>query len=143
MIRPATLSDIPEMLAMGERFITKAWEPRGIPYDEESCTELLTGLMGNGILLVAEDGRGMIGVVVHPWHFNKHAITATELFWWCEPGCKAGKALKAEAERLAREAGATTINMACEHHMRSPALERLYRMDGYDPSEHIFIKDIG
>lgn len=128
---------------MGERFIAKAWADKGVPYDEDSCRELLAGLIDNGILLIASDGRGMIGVVVHPWHFNKHVLTATELFWWCEPGCKAGRELKAEAERLAAEAGAKTINMACEDHMRSKALDRLYRMSGYQPSEHIFIKELG
>lgn len=144
MIRPATVSDIPVMLEMAERFITKAWARIGVPYCERSCTKLLTDLIegDRGVAFISDDGRGMIGAIVHPWHFNASALTATELFWWVEPGCKAGKALKEAAEWQVRALGADTFNMACEHHMRSPALERLYRMDGYLPSEHIFIKEL-
>lgn len=80
----------------------------------------------------------MIGVVVHPWHFNQSILTATELFWWSEGAY--GGALRRAAETRLRDLGVPTVNMACQHHMRSPALERLYRMDGYEPSEHIFIK---
>lgn len=130
------------MLGMAQRFIEKAWARVGVPYCKESCTAVLEGLLGNGILLIAEDGKGMIGVAVHPWHFNASVTTATELFWWCEDGCKAGAKLREEAERIARDSGAKTINMACEAHMRSAALDRLYRMNGYTPSEHIFIKEL-
>lgn len=142
MIRPATVDDIPAMLGMAERFIEKAWSRINVPYCEESCTGVLEWLMENGVLLIANDGRGMIGVAVQPWHFNRNVLTATELFWWCEDGCKAGTALRKEAEIQAKAKGAATMNMACEHHMRSPALERLYRMNGYTPSEHIFIKEL-
>ncbi len=144
MIRDATADDIPAMLAMAERFIVKAWSRASIPYDEDTCTKLLAGLIDleMGILLIAEDRRAMLGAMIHPWHFNANVLTGTELFWWAEPGCRAGKALKEAAEWRARSLGADTFNMACEHHMRSPALERLYRIDGYQPSEHIFIKEL-
>lgn len=140
MIRDATEADLPAMLDMGRRFIEAAWSRIDVGYCEESCTDLLNGLMANGILLVPEDLTGMIGVVIHPWHFNRAVMTSTELFWWSEGGW--GAALRKEVERRLREMEIPTVNMACEHHMRSAALERLYRMNGYQPSEHIYIKDL-
>lgn len=139
-VRDATEDDLPAMLAMGRRFIEQAWSRIGIWYCEESCIGLLRGLMGsdNGILLVAPDRTGMIGLIVHAWPFNQHVMTATELFWWSEG--KFGAALRRGAEARLRALGIPTLNMACQDHMRSPALERLYRMDGFAPSEHIFIK---
>lgn len=144
MIRQAVEADIPAMLGMAKRFIEKAWARVGVPYDEASCRNTLSALMNqeNGVLLIADDRSGMIGVIVNPWHFNSNVLTATELFWWTEPGCRAGRALWLEAEIMAKALGAETMNMACEHHMRSGALERLYARRGYHPSEHIFIKDL-
>lgn len=140
MIRDATAADMPAMLRMGQAFIEKAWSRIGVGYDEESCTALLNGLIENGLLLVPDDLSGMIGMVVHPWHFNRNVLTATELFWWSEG--KHGAALRETAEDRIRAAGVPTMQMACEHHMRSPALDRLYRMNGFVPSEHIFIKEL-
>jgi len=142
VIRSATETDIPRLLEMGKRFIDIAWSRIDVPYDEQSCTELLKGLIADHICLVPEDLSAMIGVIVHPWHFNRNVLTATELFWWTDPGSSAGRLLREKAELAARNLGARTINMACEHHMRSAALERLYRMNGYIPSEHIFIKEL-
>ena len=112
MIRSATEDDIPRLLEMARDFVGKAWTRIGVPYCEASCTEVLRNLLANGILLIADDSRGMIGVVVHPWHFNRSVTTATELFWYCEDGCKAGSALREEAESMARAMGAESINMA-------------------------------
>jgi hypothetical protein len=143
-IRDARESDIPAMLAMAERFIGAAWRRVGIPYDAETCETLLRGMIASetAILLVADDRSAMLGAFVYPWHFNRNFITGQELFWWAEPGSKAGIALLDEAERQAREMGATTFNMATIDHMRGDALDRLYRARGYTPSEHIFIRGL-
>jgi len=136
--------DIPALLDMGERFVEKAWTRVSVPFDRETCNDLLRSLidLDNGILLTDADLTAMFGALVHPWHFNRHVLTGTELFWWREPGSKSAMAMKAEGERLAKALGAKTFNMANQHHMRSPALERLYRMHGYEPSEHIYIKGL-
>lgn len=142
LCRDARVEDIPSLLPMAERFIGEAWSRVGVPYHEETCRSLIENLITaeTGILLVDGDRTAMIGAIVHPWHFNRDILTATEMFWWADPGSKAGLALKHECEERARALGAMTINMACQHHMRGEALGRLYRMSGYDPSEHIFIK---
>lgn len=139
MIRAATPGDFPAMLEMAEKFIGKAWA--GVAeFDPASCGDLLARLWAEGVLLITEDKKGMIGVIIHPWHFNAEVKTATELFWWCEG--RGGPQLRIEAERLAREAGAKTMNMGRMDGMRDNALDRLYRMQGYRPSEHIYIKEL-
>lgn len=144
-VRDATEDDIPALLEMGRRFIDLAWSRVGVPYDEQTCHELLVGLMAmpNGILLTDDGNTAMLGAIVHPWHFNKHVLTGTELFWWANEGSRSGMALKRECERRAVEMGALTFNMACQDHIARAPLERLYRMSGYSPSEHIFIKALG
>jgi hypothetical protein len=145
MIRNADEGDFAALLEMAERFITKAYARIDVPFDRESCEELLWRLLENedGILLTNDDCTAMFGALVHGWHFNTKIKTATELFWWREDGCTDARAMKLRGEDMARALGAATMNMANQEHMRSPALSRLYRMDGYVPSENIFIKELG
>ncbi len=130
---------------MAERFITLAWDRVNIGFDPETCQALLENLIENddGILLVDSDCTAMLGAMIHPWHFNRNVKSATELFWWADKGSKAAMALWDFAEIRALERGATTFNMACQHHMRSDSLARIYERRGYAPSEHIFIREIG
>lgn len=142
MIRDAGLDDIPALLEMGERFVEAAYGRIGVPFDYQSCELLLQSLIEreNGILLTNDARDGMFAALVHGWHFNIHVKTSTELFWWSEG--KDARAMKRRGEEMARELGAKTMNMANQQHMRSDALTRLYRMDGYNLSENIFIKEL-
>lgn len=144
MIRNAVEGDIPALLEMGERFVGQAYARLGVPFDYESSELLLMSLIEreNGILLTNDERDGMFAALVHGWHFNVKVKTATELFWWAEKTCKESRAMKRRGEEMAREMGAKTMNMASQHHMRSAALDRLYRMDGYGPSENIFVKEL-
>lgn len=143
-IRDATEDDLPSLLAMGEKFVELAWSRVGVEFDRASCEELLRNLIAQPacILLVSDDLNAMIGAVVHPWHFNQNVSTATELFWWAEPGTKCAKSLWEAAEYRAALLGAKTFNMASQHHLRSAAIGRLYERNGYQPSEHIYIREI-
>ena len=142
MIRLATETDIPAMLAMAEKFIGKAWAHAGVPYCPETAERLLRGLIGseNGFVLVNEDCSAMIGVALHTWHFNAAVKTATELFWWSETSSGAGRALLREAEALAHQMGAATFNMGCMEGMRAETLDRFYGRDGFAPSERIYLE---
>ena len=142
MIRDAGIDDIPALLEMGERFVGEAYGRLGVPFDYESCNLLLRGLIGkeNGILLTNDARDGMFAALVHGWHFNINVKTSTELFWWSEG--KEARAMKRRGEEMAQAMGAATMNMANQQHMRSDALTRLYRMDGYNLSENIFTKEL-
>lgn len=144
-VRDAEPRDIPAMLEMAERFIEIAWGRVGVPFDPETCADLLTRLIQapEGILLVNGSCTAMIGAVVYPWHFNRNVLTAIELFWWSEPKSGAAMALWNEAERRALGMGAKTFNMALQDHLRPEALSRLYQRRGYQPSERIFIRELG
>jgi hypothetical protein len=144
VVREAVPDDIPAMLAMAERFIALAWGRVGVPYNPDTCEKLIRSLIANpsGIVLVDDNCTAMLGAVVHCWHFNEEALTATELFWWAEPSSNASKALWEAAEAMAFEKGALTFNMACQHHMRAAALGRVYEGRGYTASEHIYIREL-
>lgn len=139
MIRKATPEDFPVMLEMAQKFIEKAWIGI-VDFDAESCLDVLNGLHANGILLITEDRKGMIGVQLTPWHFNKHVMSSIEVFWWCEG--EGGPLLRKEGERLAREAGATSFHMSRIEGMRDAALDRLYRSNGFRPTEHMYYKEL-
>lgn len=145
LVRDATETDLPALLAMAERFIGQAWSHVGVPYCRDTAERLLRGLMDGerGFVLVDQPCTAMMGVALHCWHFNADALTATELFWWAEPSSGAGKALLDEAERRAKAAGAATFNMGCMEAMRADTLGRFYRRLGFRPSEHIYIKELG
>lgn len=140
MIRNADVDDIAALLPMAKEFIEQAYARLNVPYDKESCTDLLHRLIDEeyGILLTNRDCTAMFGCFVHPWHFNRNILTATEIFMWGEGGLR----LKNRAEEMAFELGAKSIHMANQEHMRSKALARFYRMDGYTPSENIFVKEL-
>lgn len=130
---------------MAERFVTVAWARIGVPYDRDAAEALLLALINgdDSAVFVTHDRAAMMGAVVHGWHFNPAVRTATELFWWAEPSARGAKSLIDAAERWAASRGARTFNMASQHHMRSPALGRVYERLGYAPSEHVYIKEIG
>lgn len=144
MIREAAHDDIPALLEMGRRFVELAYTRISVPFDYPSAERLLTGLIDSeeGILLTNGSQTAMFGAMVHGWHFNNNVKTATELFWWAEQGCKDAMQMRRIGEQAAKDLGALTMNMANQEHMRSAALARLYRMEGYRLSENIFIKEL-
>jgi hypothetical protein len=143
VIREADYSDIPHLVEMGRRFVELAYSRINVPFDYISTEQLLSGLVDNpdGVVLTNDDCTAMFGAIVHSWHFNANIKTATELFWWAEDGCRDGLAMRRKGEEMVKALGAKTMNMANQEHMRSKALARLYRMEGYVPSENIFIKE--
>ena len=140
-IRPATLADVPALVAMGERFRADS------PYRDlcaenadamaATCTRLITG--PDSIMLVAEHAAGlvgMIGLILFAHHFSG-ARTAGELVWWVDPGARGtGLRLLRQGERWAAEAGATQMQMIAP----DARVGRLYEHQGYAPVELTYQK---
>lgn len=139
-IRDATEADFPALLPMAERFAEAAYGDMNIPLDASSCEETALMLMKTGFLLVTDDLKAMIGVIVVPWWFNRDVLMATEVFWWSENGL--GGKLREAAEERAQALGATSIAMLSEEGMRSKALDRLFRSNGYQLREHNYLKEL-
>ncbi len=134
MIRPATIDDFPMMLEMGRAFAEEAGVIARVGWDDASVIDTLETLMDSGILLVSE--RGMIGGVIFPHPFNRDCVVFSEIFWRAEDG--QGRALLAEAERLAIERGANVSTMGAMDGMERT--QRLYGMLGYKYGEAQFMK---
>jgi GNAT superfamily N-acetyltransferase len=141
MIRKAVESDMPEMLRMGRKFVDQAWA--GIfEWDEQGARNTLEMLMTAGILLVADTGKGlagMVGAVVTPLFLNPKETVAQELFWWAEArGFGLGLMQALEDEAAAR--GVTLMSNNLLHRMRPDDVARVYERRGYVLVESTYLK---
>ena len=137
MIRPATLDDMPALLVLADKCITRGKLHCGF---DPATMELTLGHLisdPNGILFVTDDVCSAAGGLVHPHPFNANHITGQELFWWAE---REGAELFAALESRARELGCHSWMMVALETMRPSAVGALYRRRGYVPVEHSYAK---
>ncbi|QWP79230.1 GNAT family N-acetyltransferase [Lysobacter sp. K5869] len=147
-IRKAEAGDIPAIVGMGADFYPSTpYAAAGIPFCPVTVEAIARLMQENGILLVADDGRrlvGMVGLVLAPFMFNGAYRTAHEVMWWCDPaaqGAGVGKALLAAVDAAAKAAGAFSVQML--HLVNSPPqAAALYERLGYAHSETCFTKRI-
>lgn len=128
MIRTATREDIPRIVEMGLRFHRESTYRNHLSSNPEQIGLLAEKVMTSGICLVSEQNGvvcGMIGVVLFP-HFISGELIAGEVAWWVEPEHRgSGLKLMREAERRAREAGATKMQMIAPNAHVAAVYERL------------------
>lgn len=137
MIRPATLADIPNLIAMGKTFTDKAGFADHVGYDEESVAALLEGLIaGAGICLVGD--QCMAAALIYPHPYNQAHLAAQELFWWSEG--REGMLLFAALEEAVRKRGAHSLTMITIQAIEPEKMGRLYRKRGFSPVEHHYMK---
>lgn len=146
VIRPAEITDIPEVVRMGERFFETAGWPDYAEWDEASITatleSLITGDLGE-VFVLEEGGKlvGMAGGMLFPFYFNHNHLTGQELFWWIEPEHRGqGAALFDALEGWAKAAGAMSFTMIAVDRLKADVMGRIYRMRGYRAAEHSYIK---
>lgn len=126
----ATEADLPQIVAWGERF--HAASPYShLPYDGEKVAATVSGLMQTGIVLISE--TGMAAAVKGPLWFSE-GEAAQEVFWWGDASLRQG------LEDWARREGCQSFSMICLENAKAPVMARLYRMQGYTPCEHHFMK---
>lgn len=145
MIRPAVESDMPELLRMARAFYATTDMGALVPYCPQSAEATARTLMDVGVLLVAEESDGlvgMLGMLLGPSLLNHAALTASEVMWWVDPQARKGGAglrLIRAAERAVRAAGAVVSSMVRLHN--SPESARVvYERLGYLPSEYVHTK---
>jgi GNAT superfamily N-acetyltransferase len=131
MIRAAIASDVPRLVEMGRRFRAETGYAKHLAENPAKMAELAQQLADAGCLLVSErDDQivGMIGFIVYP-HFLSGETTGGEVFWWVEPEHRGeGVKLLREAERVARTAGAKTMQMIAP----TDRVATLYQRLGYE-----------
>ncbi len=146
MIRPATKADLAAIVHMGETFYGVAKYGEFAKWDEFSFADFVVRMIesDNGILVVLDiDGPvGMACAVIHPMFCNQRLRHCQELFWWVNPGARGEEALALlrALEGAARAQGAQTLSMVALDDPRLACMTRLYRREGYAPTEHTFVK---
>jgi hypothetical protein len=126
-----------------ERFLPLAREVQErqkwpLPLEPVHFFSTVHNLMDQGLLKIWGCERAVLGglFVNNLWTGLPEALT---LFWWAFPGVNTEPLrLAFEAEAEARKV--TRVSTAIFGGVRSKAMERLYRMKGYEPSEIIYGK---
>lgn len=143
-IRPAEERDIPKIIAMGRKFWAQT-AFKDIVYCPDSIAESAREMMGNGLLLVAEETEvvGAVGAVMAPLYANRSVLVASEMYWWLEPEHRnsgAGKLLLLGIEQAARARGVSVFAMMALEAVEPEKAAAIYQRLGYVPSERSFQK---
>jgi GNAT superfamily N-acetyltransferase len=140
VIRPATLADVPRLVAMGRQQIA-ALSGGAVPDNPAQVEATVTHLVTTptcGCFVAERDGAvvGMIGLVRTLSHCSG-VPTAGEVMWWVDPAARGcGVALLRRAERWAAETGAQAIQMMAP--ASNARVGRLYARRGYQAMETIY-----
>lgn len=109
----------------------------------------LSFLMGNGVLLVAEDETGelvgTIGGIVCPWFCDHSKLILSETWWWVnvEKQSKGvGFALIESFMNAGKSKGATHVLMVTLDGPNEDRLVKAYEKYGFRHLEHHFIKEL-
>lgn len=144
-IRPATLDDVPGLVALLAEFVEVSGYGELAPYDPDTAAETCRGLIQapTAAVFVAVGGGdlvGAIGGVTAPAHWNRQLMTAAEVFWWVRPGRRdgAGQALRRELQGWFSEMGGGAFFMSCLDN-GTPAVDRVYRRAGMRPAERLYV----
>lgn len=115
-IRRATLADLPDILALGQKMHAESWYAY-LPYDEDKIRATLELVLRDGFLAVYEvDGvlaGGMAGILCEFWFCREQM--ATDLALFIEPGRRGGIAAARLVQAFivwARQAGAQEVSLA-------------------------------
>lgn len=135
MVRPATLDDIPALLAMGKAFHAAAILP--CAFDLNAMGAVLQAMIEADSAAVLMTDSGVIGGAINPAYCDPTWLYAVELFWWAQGD---GLKLLRAFERWAQNAGAKEIRMTSLATL--PRADRLLRCVGYAPAEVSYSKVI-
>lgn len=130
------VSDIPGLLAMGERFAAKARLSDHVGYDPASMERTFSAMIEGGHpVFIGESGA--IGAVSTPHPFNADHIMAQEMFWWSEgrEGLRLLAALEAWAEEHCH-----SLRMITLEAVEPERTGRIYERRGFVPLERGYVR---
>lgn len=148
IFRRAEQADMPWLMSVYEKFypLTGSVVP---PSSDRFSSFLGAAIDVNALqVIVAESGGervGAIGIAIMPSVFNSDHTVASELFFWVteEHRCGGvGNQLLEHAEQVARESGATTMNMIALENSLPKQVRRMYLSRGYKPIERLYEKEL-
>lgn len=138
-IRPARREDVPDLVAMAERFVAATSYREHFTLDLAHLTNTVTMLVERGGLFVAQGASGdLIGLIaIHVFQHPFTGVTmASELAWWVEPHHRGrtGLALLKHAEAWAKAQGAEWLHMVAP----TPEVEQMYERMHFRPVERSY-----
>lgn len=137
MIREATVSDIPALLAMGEKFAEKARLTDHVGYDPASMEATFRAMIERDEFCLFVGECGALGGMVAPHPFNHAQPIADELFWWSEG--REGLRLLEAYEEWAAARGAV-VRMTALEAVNPERMKRFYERRGYQPLERAYVR---
>jgi GNAT superfamily N-acetyltransferase len=146
MIRPATPSDVPDIVRMGSQSLKDGPYAGMLKDTPEQSAKLAMSVIGgvSGKILLYENDNGkvagLLGFIIFPHYFTQEP-TATEVMWYVEPEeRKEGGAIKLlwEAEKQAKEMGATRMGFSAPNE----EVGKLYERFGYHKLEVTYMKEL-
>lgn len=142
MIRLATLEDMPQLLRMGESFYLESGYQDMIEFNQPDVRDMLEQLINMGTLVTNGDSA-MLGFVIFPMFLNKKSLMAQELFWWVDKGKRGssdGIKLLNRAEEIAKQSGASIMNMLSLNDSGGDKVNALYERKGYTRKEQSYMR---
>lgn len=137
--REATLSDVPNIVAIGRRFhAISPWSDQ--PFCGERTANTIISLMDAPNGVVFYNGHGILGGVVSQALFGS-GIYAQELFWFADKG---GRDLIQAFEEWAKTQGAKGVimlNLTLDPRT-DKLMDRMYKRKGYAMRERSYYKDL-
>ncbi len=141
-LRVATLDDVPQLVAMGRRFLAASHYRHVLAENPAQmgalATRLITQEDGDVLVLDRGDLVGMLGLLVFAHPLSGCRVTS-ELFWWVEPEVRGDgvKLLKA-GERWAIAQHSEQLHMIAP----TARVGAFYTRLGYEATEIAFVKNL-
>lgn len=112
LIRSACLFDVPAIVSMARTFYAATEFRHFAPFDAESVGTLAAALIDSGIVLVADAGSHLCGVIalaVAPFMFNRDLRAAHEVIRWADADACPFDELQRAATTAAVESGCVAV----------------------------------
>ena len=147
-VRQANLSDIPQMVALGELMHQESPRYRMMDYSADKCAELGRSLIAQGGLFVAEIDGVLVGMMAGciTEHFFGYDLMACDLVCYVLPehrGSTTAVRLIKKFEAWAFDHGAKVISLGVSTEVNSERTLALYERLGYRKAGGILVKAKG
>lgn len=151
MIRPAILSDIPDLVGLGRMFHVSTRLARLAPYHKQSVDDLLSGMIndpsGRSVVLVMELDNVVVGGicgVICPAYWNQACLIGQQLAWFVHPDHRGRGSVRllAEFERACIERGARLISSGAKHDGSFEGMDAVLTRRGYFELESMYLKGV-
>lgn len=146
-IRPATVADLDDVVAMGETFYHQSsWAARAT-FCRTSARATAEQVIANGVVLLAEiEGKpvGLIGFYFSPFAMNFGVKTATEVMFWVGEDHRSsglGLQLLNEAKDAAMRAGCAWFVMGVLDES-PPQAVAMYERAGFVKTESSYLLEL-